>query len=66
MPTTSRNIRIDDELWAATAEKAKSEDRTVSEVIRELLTQWIAPPEPPNRQPIDPYVRIGIKRVPRR
>jgi antitoxin component of RelBE/YafQ-DinJ toxin-antitoxin module len=39
--TTNRNVRIDDELWAAVQQKAVSEGTTVSEVMRKLLTKWI-------------------------
>lgn len=51
MATTSRNVRIDDELYEAVQEKAALEERNVSEVIRELLTGWVAkPPRPVERR----------------
>jgi Arc/MetJ family transcription regulator len=39
--TALRNIRIDDELWAAVQAKAAGENRTVSDVVRDLLRQWV-------------------------
>lgn len=46
--TPLRNIRIEDELWDACGEKAHLEGRGRSEVIRDLLTAWVAkPPAPP-------------------
>jgi hypothetical protein len=39
--TTLRNVRISDELWAAVLEKADAEGRTASQVIRDLLTEWL-------------------------
>lgn len=42
--TTLRNIRIDDDLWSAAMSKAADGQRSVSEVVRELLTEWITPP----------------------
>ena len=42
--TTLRNVRLSDELWEAAQAKASEEDRTVSEVIREYLTGWVARP----------------------
>lgn len=45
-----RNIRVDDELWEAVADKAAVEGRTASEVVRELLTAWVAKaPKPVDR-----------------
>ncbi len=40
-PTPLRNVRIPDELWRAAGEKAAAEDRNVSDVIRELLRNWV-------------------------
>lgn len=41
MPKTPlRNIRIDDELWTPALVKAEREGSTLSQVIRDLLTQW--------------------------
>jgi hypothetical protein len=37
-----RNVGIDDDLWAATKEKAAAEGITASEVIRRLLREWIS------------------------
>lgn len=48
---TLRNIRIDEELWAATMEKAALEGRTASEVVREFLTQWVTKPPRPVEKP---------------
>jgi hypothetical protein len=42
--TTSRNVRIGDDLWAAVLAKAESEGRTASEVVRELLSRWVMRP----------------------
>ena len=39
--TTKRNIRIDDKLWQAALAKAREQGRTVSDVVRELLSKWI-------------------------
>ena len=41
MSTTSRHVRIDDELWSAVLAEAKAQDRNVAELIRELLEQWV-------------------------
>lgn len=40
--TIHRTVRIEDALWTAAKEKAATEGRTVSEVIRELLEEWTA------------------------
>ncbi|MDH6282833.1 ribbon-helix-helix protein, CopG family [Prescottella agglutinans] len=40
--TTLRNIRISDELWEAAKLRAEAEGRTVSDVVREALTAYIA------------------------
>lgn len=40
--TTRRTVRIDDGLWVAARDKAEAEDRDVSDVIRELLREWLA------------------------
>lgn len=40
-PTTLRNVRVPDDLWAAALNKATAEGRNVSEVVRELLTRWV-------------------------
>ncbi len=44
--TTKRNIRIDDELWQSVQERADELETTVSEVIRELLHDWLAATRP--------------------
>lgn len=41
--TTLRNVRIDDDLWDAALAKADAEGTTVSEWIREALTNWTQP-----------------------
>jgi len=51
--TPIRNLRITDELWAAAVKKAAAENRQggVSEVMRELLTRWVArPPRGPRKK----------------
>ena len=45
--TPLRALRLDDELWRAVQAKAAVEERSVSEVVRELLGRWVArPPRP--------------------
>jgi predicted CopG family antitoxin len=39
--TPRRTFRIPDDLYAAAAEKADAEGRSLSDVIRELLTTWV-------------------------
>lgn len=39
--TTLRNVRIPDQLWDAALARAQDEDTSVSEVIRELLQEWV-------------------------
>lgn len=39
--TIHRTVRIPDELWNAAKEKAEAEGRNVSEVIRELLAEYL-------------------------
>lgn len=39
--TTLRNVRIPDKLWDAALARAQSEETTVSEVVRELLQEWL-------------------------
>jgi predicted DNA-binding protein len=39
--TQHRSIRIPDEIYYPAMEKAKSEGRTVSEVVREFLAEYI-------------------------
>lgn len=42
--TERRSIRLEAELWAAVKAKAAQHDTTASEVIRELLTEWVKKP----------------------
>lgn len=35
-------FRLSDETWQAVRDKARTEERTVSAVIRELLERWLA------------------------
>jgi predicted CopG family antitoxin len=39
--TTLRNVRISDDLWDAALRRAEKDNISVSEVIRELLQQWV-------------------------
>lgn len=39
--TKSRNVRVDDELWAAALEKAKLRRETVADVIRRALLAYV-------------------------
>ena len=39
--TTLRNVRVPDNLWDAALARAESEGTNVSEVVRELLQQWV-------------------------
>lgn len=39
--TPLRTVRLSDELWIAVQIKAGVEGRTVSDVIRSLLTAWV-------------------------
>jgi hypothetical protein len=48
MTRTNRNIRVEDELWEAALAKAAAEDRPLSQIVRELLRQWVA--TKPNRK----------------
>jgi hypothetical protein len=52
MPTPLRNVRVPDDLWAAALARASSEGRTLSDVVRRLLEQYVGEPEP-NRAPVD-------------
>jgi prophage antirepressor-like protein len=40
--TPLRTVRIDDELWCVALAVARASDRTLSEVIRDLLAEWVA------------------------
>jgi hypothetical protein len=39
--TPTRNVRVDDELWQAALDKARAEDRTISDVIRAALRRYV-------------------------
>lgn len=39
--TTVKGVRIPDDLWDAVKAKAAEDGRTASEVVRDLLTQWV-------------------------
>lgn len=39
--THNRNVRVPDELWEAARAKAIAEDRTLSDVIREALQDYV-------------------------
>jgi len=39
--TKGRHIRIDDRLWNAVQDKARFDQTTVSQVVRELLERWL-------------------------
>jgi Arc/MetJ-type ribon-helix-helix transcriptional regulator len=39
--TTLRNVRVPDELWDAALARAEDEHTNVSEVVRELLQEWV-------------------------
>lgn len=41
-PMVQRNLRVPLTLWSAAAEKAEREERGVSDVVRELLTAYVA------------------------
>lgn len=40
--TAIHSVRVDSELWAAAGELASAEGRSVGDVIRELLANWVA------------------------
>lgn len=40
--TPIRGVRIPDDQWAAVQAKAASEGRTASDVVRDLLTEYVA------------------------
>lgn len=42
--TVIRSIRISDELWTAAKTKAESEERSITEVIREALEKYVEEP----------------------
>lgn len=42
--TTARAVRIDDDLWARVQARATAEGVTPSDVIRDLLRQWVDSP----------------------
>lgn len=39
--TTHRSIRIPDDLWEAARKKAAAEGRTISDILRESLEQYV-------------------------
>ena len=39
--TKLRNVRVEDELWLPAKEKAASEGRTLSDVIRQALRNYV-------------------------
>jgi hypothetical protein len=39
--TTLRNVRVPDGLWDAALARAQSEDRALSEIIREALAAYV-------------------------
>jgi predicted DNA-binding protein len=39
--TPNRSIRIPDEIFVPASERAKAEGRTLSDVVRELLSEYI-------------------------
>ena len=41
MSNTERNIRVDDGQWSAALAKAAAEDRSVADVFRELVGDWL-------------------------
>lgn len=43
-----RALRVPESLWDAAKAKAGTEDREVSEVVRELLAKWVT--RPPRNQ----------------
>jgi hypothetical protein len=45
MQMTNRAIRVDDQLWEATLERARANGDTVSAVVRAAMRAYIAPPE---------------------
>ncbi|MFE9337781.1 hypothetical protein [Streptomyces sp. NPDC007063] len=42
--TPIRNVRVPDPLWKAATEKAKAEDRTITDVINTALHRYVASP----------------------
>lgn len=45
-----RSMRVDDSLWEAAMEKAKSQDLTLSQVIRHFLKGYVDEPKPKRRK----------------
>jgi predicted DNA-binding protein len=41
--TPVRSVRVEDEIWETAKVLAKAEGRNMSEVVRELLAEWIDP-----------------------
>jgi len=40
--TPLRNVRVEAELWSSALAKARAEDHSLSDVIRQLLREWLA------------------------
>ena len=45
-----RNIGVEDDLWAAAKARAASEGRSLSEVIRQFLREYVTPQPPTDQQ----------------
>lgn len=56
----TRNIRISDEVWQKAHEKANNEDRTPTEVVRELLAGWV---EGEVQVPVSNITRHRLERI---
>jgi len=65
-PTTIRNIRVPDLLWEAGLAAAEAEGRPLSQVIRELLAEYVAAIEKLlDEQPYRKYVgKVSAARQP--
>jgi predicted HicB family RNase H-like nuclease len=50
-----RAVRVPDELWAAASARAKSEDITLSQLIRRWLTYYVANGDPLAGRPAKPH-----------
>lgn len=45
--TPVRNLRVPDEIWEPALAKAHEEGRTLTDVIKDFLREYIAPEKPP-------------------
>ena len=45
--TKHKSMRVPDGVWKAAQAKAKSEGRTMTDVVTELLQRWISSPKRP-------------------